>query len=196
MTQPHLPSAPAKPLADTHNTLSTNPDSQLKSDSSVVGVSVPANSSVSLADLNARLATYLSAEDIARVDEAYLFSQAAHSGQVRVSGDPYISHPLAVAAGLADWHLDAQALSAALLHDVMEDTDITKEQLTERFGKDVADLVDGVSKIDRIEHQSFEEAQADNFRKMLLAMARDVRVILIKLTSDRKSTRLNSSHRL
>lgn len=185
MTQPHLPSAPAKPLADTHNTLSTNPDSQLKSDSSVVGVSVPANSSVSLADLNARLATYLSAEDIARVDEAYLFSQAAHSGQVRVSGDPYISHPLAVAAGLADWHLDAQALSAALLHDVMEDTDITKEQLTERFGKDVADLVDGVSKIDRIEHQSFEEAQADNFRKMLLAMARDVRVILIKL-SDRR----------
>ena len=141
--------------------------------------------SVSLEDINARLATYLGPEDIARVGEAYLFAQAAHSGQMRVSGDPYISHPLAVAAGLADWHLDAQALSAALLHDVMEDTDITKEQLAERFGKGVADLVDGVSKIDRIEHQSFEEAQADNFRKMLLAMARDVRVILIKL-SDRR----------
>ncbi len=129
----------------------------------------------------ARLATYLAPEDVARVCEAYAFSHAAHEGQMRVSGHPYISHPLAVANALADWHLDAQALSAALLHDVMEDTDITKEQLTERFGKGVAELVDGVSKIDRIEHQSFEDAQADNFRKMLLAMARDVRVILIKL---------------
>jgi len=131
--------------------------------------------------LTARLATYLVPDDVARVCEAYAFSQAAHEGQMRVSGHPYISHPLAVANALADWHLDAQALSAALLHDVMEDTDITKEQLTERFGKGVAELVDGVSKIDRIEHQSFEDAQADNFRKMLLAMARDVRVILIKL---------------
>lgn len=129
----------------------------------------------------ARLATYLVPDDVARVCEAYAFSQAAHEGQMRVSGHPYISHPLAVANALADWHLDAQALSAALLHDVMEDTDITKEQLTARFGKGVAELVDGVSKIDRIEHQSFEDAQADNFRKMLLAMARDVRVILIKL---------------
>ena len=185
MTQPHLPSAPAKPLADRFNDPSANSAPQLKSDSSALGIPAPVNFSVSLADFNARLATYLSPEDIARVDEAYLFSQAAHSGQMRVSGEPYISHPLAVAAGLADWHLDAQALSAALLHDVMEDTDITKEQLTERFGKGVADLVDGVSKIDRIEHQSFEEAQADNFRKMLLAMARDIRVILIKL-SDRR----------
>ncbi len=185
MTQPHLPSAPAKPLADRFNDPSANSAPQLKSDSSALGIPAPVNFSVSLADFNARLATYLSPEDIARVDEAYLFSQAAHSGQMRVSGEPYISHPLAVAAGLADWHLDVQALSAALLHDVMEDTDITKEQLTERFGKGVADLVDGVSKIDRIEHQSFEEAQADNFRKMLLAMARDIRVILIKL-SDRR----------
>jgi guanosine-3',5'-bis(diphosphate) 3'-pyrophosphohydrolase len=128
-----------------------------------------------------RLVGYLPAEDIARVREAYEFSQAAHAGQLRASGHPYISHPLAVAEALADWRLDAQALSAALLHDVMEDTDVSKESLTERFGKGVAELVDGVSKIDRIEHQSFEEAQAENFRKMLLAMARDVRVILIKL---------------
>lgn len=195
MTQPQLPSAPANPLADKFNTLSANPDPQLKSDSFAVGISAPVNVSVSLADLNARLATYLSSEDIARVDEAYLFSQAAHSGQMRVSGEPYISHPLAVAAGLADWHLDAQALSAALLHDVMEDTDITKEQLTERFGKGVADLVDGVSKIDRIEHQSFEEAQADNFRKMLLAMARDIRVILIKLADRRHNMQTLGSMR-
>jgi guanosine-3',5'-bis(diphosphate) 3'-pyrophosphohydrolase len=158
-------------------------------------VPAPVNFSVSLADLNARLVTYLSLEDIARVNEAYLFSQAAHSGQMRVSGDPYISHPLAVAAGLADWRLDAQALSAALLHDVMEDTDISKEQLTERFGKGVADLVDGVSKIDRIEHQSFEEAQADNFRKMLLAMAHDVRVILIKLADRRHNMQTLGSMR-
>lgn len=188
MTQPPLPSASAKPLAGKFDNLSAssaNPAPQLKSDSSPSGIPAPIHSSVSLADLNAKLATYLSPDDIARVDEAYLFSQAAHSGQMRVSGEPYISHPLAVAAGLADWHLDVQALSAALLHDVMEDTDITKDQLIERFGKGVADLVDGVSKIDRIEHQSFEEAQADNFRKMLLAMAHDVRVILIKL-SDRR----------
>lgn len=141
--------------------------------------------SLNLAELNARLATYLSAEDLALVAEAYAFSQAAHSGQMRMSGEPYISHPLAVAAGLAEWHMDAQALCAALLHDVMEDTGVTKAQLAERFGKSVAELVDGVSKIDRIEHQSFEEAQADNFRKMLLAMARDVRVILIKLADRR-----------
>ena len=188
MTQPPLPSASVQPVAGKFDNLSAssaNPAPQLKSDSSSSGIPAPIHSSVSLADLNAKLATYLSPDDIARVDEAYLFSQAAHSGQMRVSGEPYISHPLAVAAGLADWHLDVQALSAALLHDVMEDTDITKDQLIERFGKGVADLVDGVSKIDRIEHQSFEEAQADNFRKMLLAMAHDVRVILIKL-SDRR----------
>lgn len=188
MTQPPLPSASVQPVAGKFDNLSAssaNPAPQLKSDSSSSGIPASIHSSVSLADLNAKLATYLSPDDIARVDEAYLFSQAAHSGQMRVSGEPYISHPLAVAAGLADWHLDVQALSAALLHDVMEDTDITKDQLIERFGKGVADLVDGVSKIDRIEHQSFEEAQADNFRKMLLAMAHDVRVILIKL-SDRR----------
>ena len=188
MTQPPLPSASVQPVAGKFDNLSAssaNSAPQLKSDASPSGIPAPIHSSVSLADLNAKLATYLSPDDIARVDEAYLFSQAAHSGQMRVSGEPYISHPLAVAAGLADWHLDVQALSAALLHDVMEDTDITKDQLIERFGKGVADLVDGVSKIDRIEHQSFEEAQADNFRKMLLAMAHDVRVILIKL-SDRR----------
>ena len=141
----------------------------------------PADFDKSFEHFRSRIAAYLTPEDTVRVADAYAFSQTAHQGQMRVSGHPYISHPLAVAEALADWHLDAQALSAALLHDVMEDTDITKEQLTERFGKGVAELVDGVSKIDRIEHQSFEDAQADNFRKMLLAMARDVRVILIKL---------------
>src|SRR5687767_10586891 len=124
---------------------------------------------------------YLKPKDVARLAEAYRFSEAAHAGQVRQSGDPYISHPLAVAEILADWHLDGQTLMAALLHDVTEDTSVTNDEISDTFGKPVAELVDGVSKLDRIEFQSAEDAQAENFRKMLLAMARDVRVILIKL---------------
>jgi RelA/SpoT family (p)ppGpp synthetase len=124
---------------------------------------------------------YLKPVDVARLEEAYRFSEAAHAGQKRQSGDPYISHPLAVAEILAGWRLDGQALQAALLHDVMEDTKVTKAEISDTFGKPVADLVDGLSKLDKIEFQSAEDAQAENFRKMLLAMARDVRVILIKL---------------
>ncbi len=126
-------------------------------------------------------AGYLKPEDIAQLQSAYLFSESAHQGQFRKSGDPYISHPVAVAKILTQWHLDGQALTAALLHDVMEDTAVTKNEISDKFGKHVADLVDGVSKLDRIEFQTQEQAQAENFRKMLLAMARDVRVILIKL---------------
>ncbi|MDC0993988.1 bifunctional (p)ppGpp synthetase/guanosine-3',5'-bis(diphosphate) 3'-pyrophosphohydrolase [bacterium] len=132
----------------------------------------------------AQLSSYLSEEDIDAVAAAYHFSANAHRGQFRSSGEPYITHPLAVAETLAHWRLDAQALSAALLHDVVEDTAITNSQIAQDFGKVTAELVDGVSKLDRLENQSFAEAQADNFRKMLLAMAQDVRVILIKL-SDR-----------
>jgi RelA/SpoT family (p)ppGpp synthetase len=124
---------------------------------------------------------YLKPTDVARLAEAYRFSGAAHAGQRRQSGEAYISHPLAVAEILAGWRLDGQALVAALLHDVMEDTSVTKAEISDTFGKPVADLVDGVSKLDKIEFQSAEDAQAENFRKMLLAMARDVRVILIKL---------------
>ncbi|MDP2707889.1 MAG: RelA/SpoT family protein, partial [Burkholderiales bacterium] len=126
-------------------------------------------------------AGYLKPEDVTRLETAYHFSEAAHHGQFRDSGDPYISHPLAVANILAKLHLDAQALTAALLHDVMEDTSVSKAEISRKFGKAVAELVDGVSKLDRIEFETHEEAQAENFRKMLLAMARDVRVILIKL---------------
>jgi len=135
---------------------------------------------VAITDLRQHLG-YLKPSDIGRIEEAYQFSDAAHQGQFRLSGHPYISHPLAVAEIVADWQLDVQAVMAALLHDVMEDTAISKQQLTERFGKPVAELVDGLSKLDRIEFQSQADAQAENFRKMLLAMARDVRVILIKL---------------
>ena len=124
---------------------------------------------------------YLKPEDISQLQSAYQFSEQAHEGQFRQSGEPYISHPLAVASILAQWHLDSQALTAALLHDVMEDTSVTKTEISRNFGKPVAELVDGVSKLDRIEFETHEEAQAENFRKMLLAMARDVRVILIKL---------------
>src|SRR5436190_14117481 len=124
---------------------------------------------------------YLKPKDVARLEDAYRFSEAAHAGQTRQSGEPYISHPLAVAEILADWHLDGQTLMAALLHDVTEDTSVTKDEISDTFGKPVAELVDGVSKLDRIEFQSAEHVQAENFRKMLLAMARDVRVILIKL---------------
>jgi RelA/SpoT family (p)ppGpp synthetase len=134
-----------------------------------------------LAEFTGSLASYLKPPDIGRIEEAYHFSGKAHKGQFRDSGEPYISHPLAVAGILADWHLDAQALMAALLHDVMEDTEVSKDEISQRFGKPVAELVDGVSKLDKVESQSQEVTQAENFRKMLLAMARDVRVILIKL---------------
>ncbi|MBL0010888.1 MAG: bifunctional (p)ppGpp synthetase/guanosine-3',5'-bis(diphosphate) 3'-pyrophosphohydrolase [Nitrosomonas sp.] len=124
---------------------------------------------------------YLKPEDINQLRSAYSFGQGAHSGQFRKSGEPYISHPVAVARILSTLHLDAPTLTAALLHDVVEDTDISKAEISERFGEPVAELVDGVSKLTKIESQTQEEAQAENFRKMLLAMARDVRVILIKL---------------
>ncbi|MBI5625729.1 MAG: bifunctional (p)ppGpp synthetase/guanosine-3',5'-bis(diphosphate) 3'-pyrophosphohydrolase [Nitrosomonadales bacterium] len=127
------------------------------------------------------LSTYLKPKDVERVRVAIEFSRAAHQGQMRQSGDPYVSHPIAVARVLTPLHIDAQAIIAALLHDVVEDTDVTSEQVAEKFGKPVAELVDGLSKLDRIQFETREDAQAENFRKMLLAMARDVRVILIKL---------------
>ncbi|MFL6658826.1 MAG: RelA/SpoT family protein [Massilia sp.] len=141
--------------------------------------STPGVASVTL--LSAKLAEYMSPAELKKVKEAYRFSDEMHLGQVRKSGEPYISHPIAVAEICADWKLDAQAIMAALLHDVMEDQDVKKDELIERFGPQVATLVDGLSKLEKIEFQSLIEAQAENFRKMLLAMASDVRVILIKL---------------
>jgi GTP diphosphokinase / guanosine-3',5'-bis(diphosphate) 3'-diphosphatase len=135
----------------------------------------------SMTHLMTKLAEYLTPSELKKVKEAYRFSDEKHLGQVRKSGEPYISHPIAVAEICADWKLDAQAIMAALLHDVMEDQDVKKEELIERFGSPVATLVDGLSKLEKIEFQSQIEAQAENFRKMLLAMARDVRVILVKL---------------
>jgi len=127
------------------------------------------------------LSAYLKPKDVEHVRVAIEFSRTAHQGQMRQSGDPYISHPIAVARILAPLHIDVQAIIAALLHDVVEDTEVTTGQVAEKFGKPVAELVEGLSKLDRIQFETREDAQAENFRKMLLAMARDVRVILIKL---------------
>src|SRR6266545_4856687 len=134
-----------------------------------------------IAEFTRHLGNYLPGSDVALVERAFHFSEHAHQGQFRKSGDPYISHPLAVASILSQWRLDAQGLAAALLHDVMEDTAVTKIEIETSFGKPVADMVDGVSKLDQIEFTSREDLQAESFRKMLLAMAQDVRGILIKL---------------
>ena len=124
---------------------------------------------------------YLDESDVRRVREAYRFADEAHLGQFRASGEPYITHPIAVAGLCAEWKLDAQAIMAALMHDAMEDCGVTKIELIERFGSPTADLVDGLTKLDKLHFSTKEESQAESFRKMLLAMARDVRVILIKL---------------
>ena len=134
----------------------------------------------SFAALTAKL-DYLSGADIENVRQAYRFADEAHLGQLRNSGEPYITHPIAVALQCAEWKLDAQALMAALLHDAIEDCAVTKPELIERFGAPVAELVDGLTKLEKLEFNTREENQAESFRKMLLAMARDVRVILIKL---------------
>ncbi len=134
----------------------------------------------SFAALTSRL-DYLGPADIEIVRQAYKFADEAHLGQIRASGEPYITHPIAVAAQCAEWKLDAQALMAALLHDALEDCGVTKIELIERFGPPVAELVDGLTKLDKLQFNTREENQAESFRKMLLAMARDVRVILIKL---------------
>ncbi len=134
----------------------------------------------SFASLTARL-DYLTPADLEQVRQAYRFADEAHLGQLRNSGEPYITHPIAVAAQCAEWKLDAQALMAALLHDALEDCGISKAQLIERFGSPVAELVDGLTKLDKLQFNTREESQAESFRKMLLAMARDVRVILVKL---------------
>ncbi len=124
---------------------------------------------------------YLEPADIRRVRDAYRYADEAHLGQYRASGEPYITHPIAVAGLCAEWKLDAQAIMAALMHDAMEDCGITKAELIERFGAPTAELVDGLTKLDKLQFSTREESQAESFRKMLLAMARDVRVILIKL---------------
>jgi GTP diphosphokinase / guanosine-3',5'-bis(diphosphate) 3'-diphosphatase len=134
-----------------------------------------------LSDFTRHLSHYLTAHDLARIEAAYRYSDTAHAGQTRASGEPYITHPLAVASILSDWKFDADGLIAALLHDVIEDTPVAKNEIAKLFGPTVANLVDGVSKLDQVRMASVEDRQAESLRKMFAAMDRDVRVMLIKL---------------
>ncbi|UUO23626.1 bifunctional GTP diphosphokinase/guanosine-3',5'-bis pyrophosphate 3'-pyrophosphohydrolase [Colwellia sp. M166] len=131
--------------------------------------------------LKEHVSSYLSKVQIDLLKQAYIVAREAHDGQMRSSGEPYITHPVAVALNLAKMHLDHETLMAALLHDVIEDTKTTKDELAELFGHTVAELVEGVSKLDKLKFDNKEEMQAENFRKMVLAMVQDIRVILIKL---------------
>ena len=131
--------------------------------------------------LSESLTEYLESDQVNLVRRAYYYAEQAHDGQFRISGDPYVTHPLAVAGILREMHMDHQSVAAAMLHDVIEDTGLSKEAISGQFGSSVADIVDGVSKLNRIEFSSQAEAQAENFQKMALAMAKDIRVILVKL---------------
>jgi len=135
----------------------------------------------SLAAFEQLIADYLPLDQAQQVRRAYYYSEQAHYGQTRRSGEPYVTHPLAVASILARMHMDAQSLMAALLHDVIEDTGVNKDDIGAQFGSEVAELVDGVSKLTHVEFDSVELRQAENFQKMTLAMAKDIRVILVKL---------------
>lgn len=136
---------------------------------------------MSLEALVSRISTYLEPEQISQVKRAYYFAKQAHDGQRRASGEPYVTHPLAVASILGNMHMDHQSLMAAMLHDVIEDTPVTKEALKDQFGETVSQLVDGVSKLKQIKFESRAQEQAENFQKMAMAMAKDIRVILVKL---------------
>ena len=127
-----------------------------------------------LESLSHRLSSYLEPEHINRVKRAYFYAEQAHSGQKRRSGEPYVTHPLEVANILAGMHMDHQSLMAAMLHDVIEDTSISKQALEEQFGDAVAELVDGVSKLTQFEFETQAQKQAENFQKMALAMAKDI----------------------
>lgn len=134
-----------------------------------------------ISELCSELEAYLEAPQVQEIYRAYLLGAEAHEGQSRVSGEPYISHPVAVARILAEMRMDSKSIIAAILHDVIEDTPTVKENIAEQFGEEVAELVDGISKLTKIDFRSKAEAQAENFRKMMLAMVKDIRVIIIKL---------------
>ena len=142
---------------------------------------LPGGSTPGLKELLAAAQSYLPSEQVERIRIAAEFGAEAHKGQKRKTGEPYIAHPVAAGVILADLKVDADTIVAAILHDVIEDTPVAKEELARRFGETVAEIVDGVTKLDQIQFKSREEAQAESFRKMLLAMVRDLRVILVKL---------------
>jgi GTP diphosphokinase / guanosine-3',5'-bis(diphosphate) 3'-diphosphatase len=149
--------------------------------SSLLGLLPTGRRAIGLNTLLTKLESYLKPDQVDRIREAYEFGAVAHKGQKRLSGEPYIAHPVAVALILADLHMDSHTIIAAILHDVIEDTPTVKDEIDAKFGKEVAELVDGVSKLDHMQFRSRQEAQAESFRKMLLAMTRDIRVIMVKL---------------
>jgi len=134
-----------------------------------------------ITQLTSKLESYLPPEQVERIRESYDYAETAHKGQKRRSGEPYITHPIAVADILADLRMDGATIAAAILHDVVEDTGASAGEIAERFGAEIADIVDGVTKLDQIQFKSRQEAQAESFRKMMLAMVRDIRVIMVKL---------------
>ena len=134
-----------------------------------------------ISDILAKVRSYQSEAVVPLLEKAFAVASRAHEGQHRVSGEDYIHHPLGVARILAELQIDADSIAAALLHDVVEDTTVTLEQIEKDFGREIAGLVDGVTKLSRIEYKSKEEQQMENYRKMFLAMAKDIRVVLIKL---------------
>jgi len=149
--------------------------------SSILGLLPGGRRAPGLAQLVSKIEGYLPPDQVERVREAFDYAEVAHKGQKRQSGEAYITHPVAVADILADLHLDGPTLTAAILHDVVEDTPSSMAEVEQRFGKEVAELVDGVTKLDQVQFKSRKEAQAESFRKMILAMVRDIRVIMVKL---------------
>src|SRR3954469_1285175 len=152
---------------------------------------MPKHKQASLKTISDTIHTYYPDAKLDLVEKAYKFSEEAHRGQLRSSGEPYMIHPTDVAQTLADLRLDIPSIVTGLLHDTVEDTHATLEQIEKEFGKDIAELVDGVTKLSKITFKTSEEKQAENFRKMILAMAKDIRVILVKL-----SDRLNNMRTL
>jgi (p)ppGpp synthase/HD superfamily hydrolase len=149
--------------------------------SSILGLLPGGRRAPGIAQLVSKIEAYLPPDQVERVREAYEYAETAHKGQKRHSGEAYITHPIAVADILADLHMDGATLTAAILHDVVEDTPSSAAEVEQRFGKEVAELVDGVTKLDQVQFKSRKEAQAESFRKMILAMVRDIRVIMVKL---------------
>ncbi|MBX3702232.1 MAG: bifunctional (p)ppGpp synthetase/guanosine-3',5'-bis(diphosphate) 3'-pyrophosphohydrolase [Steroidobacteraceae bacterium] len=149
--------------------------------SSILGLLPGGRRAPGIAQLIAKIEGYLPPDQVERVREAFDYAELAHKGQKRQSGEAYITHPVAVAGILADLHLDGPTLTAAILHDVVEDTPSSMAEVEQKFGREVAEIVDGVTKLDQVQFKSRKEAQAESFRKMILAMVRDIRVIMVKL---------------
>ena len=149
--------------------------------SSILGLLPGGRRAPGIGQLTSKIESYLPPDQVERVREAFEYAETAHKGQKRKSGEAFITHPIAVADILADLHLDGATIAAAILHDVVEDTPSSMAEVEQKFGKEVAEIVDGVTKLDQVQFKSRKEAQAESFRKMMLAMVRDIRVIMVKL---------------